>query len=357
MGGMPTPQRKNIANGSPVETASKIRRTLNGERTIRGDSGGFAALIEAMRPRHWVKNGFVAAPLLFAQRFDDPLAWARCLAAVAGFCLLSSAVYLINDVCDRRRDRAHPAKARRPIAAGRLSVRLALVSAGVLLAGGLGVAAAVELTADDASRPLAGFGLPAWTGGYLLMNLAYSLWLKNRVIVDVILVAMGFVFRAMAGAAAIVVPISPWLVLCTFTLCLFIALCKRRSEIAELPADRAAAARTTNRSYEQPDLEHMLTASAALAILTYCLYCVAPRTVMQFGSAHMIWTVPLVVYGLFRYSRIARRAGGSDPIELLVRDRVMWAVLLAYAGLSALIVTYGRHPAVRDVLDVYIPGG
>lgn len=309
-----------------------------------------------MRPRHWVKNAFVAAPLLFARQFDDPTAWGRSLSAVAAFCLLSSGVYLINDVCDRRADRAHPVKSRRPVASGRVSVAAAVVAAAVLLAVGLGISLAVEFTARDGSRPMAGYGLLVWTGGYLLMNLAYSLWLKNHAVVDVILVAMGFVFRAMAGAAAIVVPISPWLVLCTFTLCLFIALCKRRSEISELPGDTAAVVRTANRAYDAPDLEHMLTVSTALAILTYSLYCVAPRTVAQLGSAHMIWTVPLVVYGLFRYGRIARRAGGSDPIELLVRDKVMWLVVAAYVLLAGLIITYGSRSGLREILDVRMPG-
>jgi 4-hydroxybenzoate polyprenyltransferase len=318
----------------------------------RKRTGGATAVLEAMRIRHWVKNAFVAAPLLFAGRFDDPTAWGRTLAAVAAFCLLSSGVYLINDVCDRRRDAAHPVKSRRAVASGRLSVPSALTAGVLLLAVGLGVAVAVETVAYEPDQPLGGLGLLAWTAGYLVMNLAYSLWLKNRAIVDVILVAMGFVFRAMAGAAAISVPVSPWLVLCTFTLCLFIALCKRRSEIAELPAEQAVAARDANRAYDRRDLEHMLTASTALAILTYSLYCVAPRTVAQLGSAHMIWTVPLVVYGLFRYGRIARRAGGGDPIELLVRDRVMWLVVLVYVAVSGLVVKYGSHEAVREILDV-----
>jgi 4-hydroxybenzoate polyprenyltransferase len=335
-----SPRSKGIEGG---------KTAMNGEHTRPNAA---AALLEAMRIRHWVKNAFVAAPLLFAGRFDDPTAWGRTLAALAAFCLLSSGVYLLNDVCDRRRDAAHPTKSRRPLPSGRLSVPAALAAAAALLAAGLGAAAAVEVVGHDPHQPLGGFGLLAWTGGYLVMNLAYSLWLKNRAIVDVILVAMGFVFRAMAGAAAIAVPISPWLVLCTFTLCLFIALCKRRSEIAELSGEQAAAARGANRAYDRRDLEHMLTASTALAILTYSLYCVAPRTVAQLGSAHMIWTVPLVVYGLFRYGRIARRAGGSDPIELLVRDRVMWLVVLVYVVVSGLIVRYGGHEAVRDILDV-----
>ncbi|MGC9454480.1 MAG: decaprenyl-phosphate phosphoribosyltransferase [Phycisphaerae bacterium] len=322
-----------------------------------GGRTGIFALAEAMRPRHWVKNAFVAAPLLFARRFDDPLAWGQSMAAVAAFCLLSSGVYLINDVCDRRADRAHPVKSHRPVASGRLSVASAVMAAVVLLAAGLGISVAVELTADGASRPMAGYGLLVWTGGYLLMNLAYSLWLKDHAVVDVIIVAMGFVFRAMAGAAAIAVPISPWLVLCTFTLCLFIALCKRRSEISEFPGGRAEAVRTANRAYASADLEHMLTVSTALAILTYSLYCVAPRTVAQVGSAHMIWTVPLVVYGLFRYGRLARRAGGGDPIELLVRDKVMWLVVAAYVVLAGLILTYGSRPGLRDILDVRTPAG
>ncbi|MFW6133671.1 MAG: UbiA prenyltransferase family protein [Planctomycetota bacterium] len=319
--------------------------TTNGPR-------GLSALGEALRPGHWIKNAFVLAPVLFAQRFTEPLTWGVALAAAAAFCLLSSATYLINDVVDRKRDAAHPRKRHRPVASGRLSVPAA-VTAGVLLyAAGLTVAAALTVRTLGAG-PLGGMGLMFWTLCYVALSTVYSFWLKSRAIVDVIVIALGFVLRAMAGASAIAVPISPWLVVCTFTLCLFIALTKRRSELETGGAVEAAASRPAHRGYTRDDLEHMLTVSTALAILTYSLYCLAPRTVGPggVGSAHLVWTIPLVVYGMFRYNRATRRTG-ADPVSVLLRDRVIWAVMIVYAVVTAVVIRYGSAPAVRDVLDI-----
>jgi 4-hydroxybenzoate polyprenyltransferase len=278
------------------------------------------------------------------------------------FCLLSSSVYLINDVCDRQLDRAHPSKRNRPIASGRLSPAAALVAAGVLLAAALAIAAVICAEHRAGASSLHGWGLLVWSGAYFLLNLAYSTWLKRKIIIDVIIVALGFVLRAMAGAAAIdgaggvAVPVSPWLVVCTLTLCLFIALTKRRYEVTELSPDEAAAARPANAGYDARDIEHMQTVSTAMAILTYCLYCLAPATVHRIGSANMVWTIPLVIYGMFRYNVLSRRSGKGDPVSLLMRDRVMWLVLAAYMLMAALVIQYGGRPAVRDVLDAGFGG-
>jgi 4-hydroxybenzoate polyprenyltransferase len=329
------------------------------------DGAGFSpgALIEAMRPKHWIKNAFVAAPILFANLIGSAEAWALCSAAVGAFCLLSSSVYLINDVCDRRADREHPTKRNRPVASGRLSVAAAVAAAAVLAAGGLGIAAVVSWLHRGRAASLYGWGPLVWTGGYFALNLAYSTWLKNKSIIDVICVALGFVLRAMAGAAAIDgaantdVPISPWLVVCTLTLCLFIALTKRRYEVTELSAETAAAARSVNAGYRTADLEHMQTVSTAMAILTYCLYCLAPSTVARLGSANMVWTIPLVIYGMFRYNVQSRRLGKGDPVAVLLADRVMWLVLGLYAVVSALVIRYGAVDALRGVLDTGAGGG
>lgn len=311
---------------------------------------GLGAVAEAMRPGHWIKNAFVAAPLLFSGRFTDAASWALCLGAVAAFCLLSSAVYLLNDVCDRGRDRHHPVKRRRAVASGRLTPAGALGAAAVLLVGGFAIIAALEVAVRGRAKLLGGLALLTWTGAYLLLNVLYSLWLKDKAVVDVLVVALGFVLRAMAGAAAIVVPVSPWLVVCTFSLCLFIAVAKRRSEIAELPAGESGAARAVNRAYDAAQLGFMLTVSTAMALFTYTIYCLAPQTVERVGSAHMVWTVPVVVYGMFRYHHVTRAAGPSDPVRVLLRDRVMWLVLGVYVAMSAVIVKFGGHAAVRDIL-------
>lgn len=322
------------------------------ENLIQRPGSRMAALIESMRISHWIKNSFVAAPIIFSGQFVQLQAWGRCLAAVTAYCLLSSSVYIINDIADRNRDRLHPVKRNRPVASGRLGIGSAMAAAVILLVCGLGIAVAVEFFTYDPGRPLHGMGLVVWTGLYLALNLLYSFWLKTRAMVDVIAVALGFVLRAMAGAAAISVPISPWLVICTFSLCLFIALAKRRSEILTLSVEQAAGSREVNRSYEPIDLEHMLTVSSALAIVTYALYCVAPQTVSRIGSAHMIWTIPLVVYGMFRYNRTTRMAARSDAVSVLVRDRIMWAVMIVYLAIVMLVLTFGAHDAVRPILDV-----
>lgn len=333
---------------------AKTDRSVDGTTGTDGGCAGGAlcALVEAMRPAHWVKNAFVVAPIVFANRIGSLAAWALCTAAVTAFCLLSSSVYLINDICDRQADRAHPSKRNRPVASGRLSPAAALVAAVMLAAGGLGIAAAVCGLYPVEGTALHGWGLLVWSGAYFVLNLAYSTWLKRKIIIDVIIVALGFVLRSMAGAAAIAVPISPWLVVCTLTLCLFIALTKRRYEVMELSPEDAAAARPVNAGYRLGDIEHMQTVATAMAILTYCLYCLAPATIHRIGSANMVWTIPLVIYGMFRYNVVSRILGKGDPVAVLMRDRVLWLVLVVYIVLAALVIQYGGSPAVRDVLDV-----
>jgi 4-hydroxybenzoate polyprenyltransferase len=262
---------------------------------------------------------------------------------------------LLNDLWDRPGDRMHPVKRLRAIASGRLPAAAAYAAAGVLLAAGLAIVAAVQADIRPREHLMGGYALAAWAVAYVALNLLYSTWLKKIVVVDVLVVAMGFVLRAMAGAAAIVVPVSPWLVVCTLSLCLFIAVTKRRGEIAELPDGQAGSARAVNRRYEPRLIELMLNVSAAMAILTYTLYCLAPRTTQRLGSAHMVWTVPLVIYGMFRYYRITSSAAGSDPVRVLVRDRVMWLVLAAYVLLCVLVLKFGSFPAVRDILDFQLP--
>ena len=325
-----------------------------GEQPATDSSGGprgLGALVEALRPAHWIKNGLVAAALLFSGRFTDGPSWVLTAAALVAFCLVSSAVYLFNDLCDRRADRLHPAKRLRPIASGRLAAAPAAVASGVLLAAGLGLVLAAEALAPWPQHLLGGQALLAWTAGYVVLQVLYSTWLKRIVFVDVLAVAMGFVLRAMAGAAAIVVPVSPWLVICTLSLCLFIAVTKRRSEVAEMAGRDAGAVRAVNLHYAARQIELLLTVATSMAILTYSLYCLAPRTIHRIGSAHMVWTVPLVIYGLLRYNRLTAGAGASDPVAVLVRDRVMWLVLAAFGLLSAAIVKLGSCPAVRDILD------
>jgi 4-hydroxybenzoate polyprenyltransferase len=307
-----------------------------------------------MRPSHWIKNAFVLAPILFSRRYADGDAWAAILVAFGAFCLLSSAAYILNDLRDAPADRLHPTKRRRPIAAGRLRAPLAAATALVLALLGLGAAGGASALWRNAAGPLGGWALLVWAAAYLALTLGYTFWLKNHDVVDVLAVAMGFVFRAMAGAAAIAVPVSPWLFVCTFTLCLYIALTKRRGELLDLPPGTARLTRPAARLYDLRDIEHMISVSAAMAILTYCLYCVAPVTVKRFGSAHLVWTIPLVVYGLFRFNQLTRATPSDDPVRVLLRDRKMWLVLVSYVVLAAAIVSYGGHPSIRSVFESWL---
>jgi len=312
---------------------------------------GLGAFVESMRVAHWVKNSFVAVPLLFSGAFLRAEPWLASAMAVAAFCLLASGVYMLNDVCDAGKDRLHPTKRNRPVASGRLSpVAAVMGGVGLILLAFALTFALTQMFLQD--MPLRGLDVLAWTAAYLALNLLYSFRLKRVPILDVLLVAMGFVLRAMAGAAAIGVPISPWLVVCTLSLTLFIALTKRRSEIVELDAGHAESVRDVNRQYTPAMVEHMLTVASGMAIVTYMLYCLAKSTVERFGSAHMVWTIPLVVYGVFRYNMLTRQAGKNDPVKVLLGDVGMWVVVLAYIAATAVIYKFGRLDGVADVLEI-----
>jgi decaprenyl-phosphate phosphoribosyltransferase len=337
------PPRENRVSDGPMTSSTGV-----------AGPKGLRAFVQAMRPRHWVKNGFVLVPLVFSGRFRDGESWVLSVLATLSFCLLSSAIYLLNDLCDAEADRNHPVKRLRAVASGRLSRKLAAAGAGVLLLLGLGLAGAV-MAILDAYAPQEGrvyaWGFLAWAGAYVVLNLLYSLWLKSRPGVDVILISLGFVLRAMGGASAIAVPFSPWLIMCTFSLCLFIALTKRRSEVIELPPAQRSAARPSSTTVSLAEVEHKIAVTAAVALVMYILYCLADGTVRRFGSAHMIWTVPLVTYGLFRYDRLTRQAGQNDPVEVLVRDKVMWMLMGLYIVLVAALRTYGAAGWTKSLLD------
>lgn len=288
------------------------------------------ALFEAMRPRQWVKNVFVLAGVLFAGRLFDRGALLRSFAAFALFCAAASAVYLVNDVADREQDAQHPTKRMRPVASGRLSPGAALVAAMSL--GAVALAGAAIL-----SGPLLAF-----LAGYLALTYAYSFGLKRVFIVDALVVAAGFVVRAAAGAAVIDALISPWLILCTFQLALFLSLGKRRHELVllgeEAPAHRDALSR-----YSVPLLDSWLTALSGATIVAYALYTQAPRTVEHFGTTHLIYTVPFVVFALFRYQHLLVQGGkGGDPGSVLLRDPGLILAVLAWAAIAGLIIYAGR---------------
>jgi 4-hydroxybenzoate polyprenyltransferase len=290
------------------------------------------ALLASLRPRQWVKNLFVFAGVIFSQQLLTPRVWPA-LAAFAIFCGLSGAIYLFNDVADVDKDRLHPSKRRRPVASGALPIGAAIAFGVVLLAGCL--AAAFGLSPA--------FGLVALFYGVLLT--AYSLWLKHLVILDVLTVAAGFVLRAVAGAVAVDVEISGWLLICTILIALFLALGKRRHEYRSLTGD-AAAHRPILAEYSEGFLDQMISVVTASTVTTYALYTMSPETVAKFHTRLLPLTLPFVLYGIFRYLYLLyRRDLGGNPSDLLVTDRGLLLDALLWM-LATLAIIYGpRWPS------------
>jgi 4-hydroxybenzoate polyprenyltransferase len=288
-----------------------------------------SAVLVSLRPQQWVKNLFVFGGLIFAQRLFTPSVWPA-LGAFGIFCGLSGAVYLLNDVADREKDRLHPEKRHRPIAAGRLApgaalaVAAALIVAGLLL--GAGLSTRVALTAL----------------AYVLLLSAYSAWLKHIVIVDVLVVAIGFVLRAVAGALAIDVAISGWLLICTILLALFLALGKRRHEVLTLE-QTAARHRPILAEYSAGLLDQMIAVVTASTVTAYALYTMSPETVAKFHTQLLPATLPFVLYGIFRYLYLLyhRRLGGN-PSEIVLRDRALLINTCLWL-LMVLLIIYGTR--------------
>jgi 4-hydroxybenzoate polyprenyltransferase len=287
------------------------------------------AVLVSLRPRQWVKNLFVFAGLVFGQRLFTEAVWPA-LAAFAIFCALSGAIYLVNDVADRAKDRLHPKKRLRPIAAGRLSARAALGVAVALVA--VALAAATRLSA--------GFVLVAVA--YVILLSLYSAWLKHVVIVDVLTVAVGFVLRALAGTLAIHVAISGWLLICTILIALFLALGKRRHEYLTLEAD-AARHRPILAEYSAGLLDQMIAVVTASTVTAYALYTMSPETVAKFHTQLLPATLPFVLYGIFRYLYLLyRRQLGGNPSELFLNDRAL-LINTACWIVAVLLIIYGTH--------------
>jgi 4-hydroxybenzoate polyprenyltransferase len=286
-------------------------------------------LLISLRPRQWAKNLLVFAGLLFGLRLFDFVAVGRAVAAFGIFCVLSGVVYLINDIADRDIDRQHPHKARRPIASGALPVPAAVGSAIVL--GVVGLAGAFALGPR--------FFLVA--ASYLALLALYSGPLKHIVIIDVLTIAIGFVLRAVAGAVAVNVEISHWLLMCTILLALFISLAKRRHELLLLSND-AVSHRPILGEYTPYLLDQMIAVVTASTLIAYVFYTISPETEQKFGTEWLGLTVPFPLYGIFRYLYLVhQREGGGDPAELLLTDRPLLACVTLWA-VSVVLIIY--HP-------------
>lgn len=287
------------------------------------------ALILSLRPKQWTKNLLVFAGLLFSMNLFHTQSVVKALAAFVLFCILSGTVYVINDLLDLEQDKAHPVKCKRPLASGRLSKKVAVIAVIVLAVGGLVLSFMLNLS----------FGIVALS--YFLLMLGYTLALKHMVILDVIVIAMGFVLRAVAGAMVIHVTISSWLLVCTIFLALFLGLSKRRHEMVLL-GDEAKNHRKILGEYSPYLLDQMVAVVTASTVMAYALYTTAPETVEKFQTRNLIFTLPFVLYGIFRYLYLVhqKKMGGS-PEMVLLKDKPMITNILLYA-LTVGFILYWR---------------
>jgi 4-hydroxybenzoate polyprenyltransferase len=286
------------------------------------------ALAVSLRPAQWAKNVFVLAAPLFGRRLFDGADLLLVACAFAAFSVVSSGVYLLNDLLDRERDREHPEKRNRPIASGQLPVGVAVVALLLLIGGGVA----------------AGFAVNSGLGRILLLYVGiqalYSTWLKRVVIVDVFCIASGFVLRVLAGAVVLDLYLSSWIILTTIFLSLFLALCKRRAESVLLEG-RGEDHRETLKEYLPGFLDQIIGVTTASVVLCYSLYTLDARTVAEFGTRNLVFTVPFVIFGIFRYLFLVHlRRGGASPVKTLMMDPALLVNGLAWALCSVAIIYY-----------------
>lgn len=289
------------------------------------------AHLKALRPHQWVKNAFVIAPLVFSGRMFAYSSVIDSLIAFFAFSFCASGIYLINDTVDYKRDQAHPKKRLRPIASGAVQRHVALmmsvvcIGSGVFVGSGLSQATMLALIT------------------YVLMNIAYSLGLKHLFLIDLFFIAFGFLLRVTVGALAIKVSLSPWLLLCTLFIALFLGLCKRRHERASL-GDEAAKHRALLASYSLPFLDQLILITASATLMSYALYTIDPFVCQRLQTNGLLLTLPLVLFGIFRYlGLVYQRGEGGSPTQVVLQDRGIQIVLALYVGLCVTLIQQEVH--------------
>ena len=283
-------------------------------------------IFKSLRPQQWIKNFFIFAPVIFSRNLLNRPVVLKSAAAFAAFCLIASAHYIFNDIRDLEEDRLHPVKSKRPLASGRLKTGPAVLSCAVFAVLGLAVAAAINR------------GVLIISAAYFVLQVLYSLRLKHVVILDVFVVAAGFVIRVVAGGLAIEVAISSWLLICTMMLALFLAMGKRRHEIVLLEGN-ARNHRPILKEYNTDLLDQMISVVTASTLVAYCLYTISEETVAKFGTRKLIYTVPFVLYGIFRYLYlIYLKAEGGSPESLIIKDKPLLLDLFLWISAAVLII-------------------
>jgi 4-hydroxybenzoate polyprenyltransferase len=292
-------------------------------------AGGFGAWVRALRPEQWLKNGFVLSPIVFSGR---ALVWNyqwRALVAFGAFCAVASAVYLMNDVIDREADRRHPRKATRPVAAGLISPSTALVGAFLIGAGGL------------AAGAVAGTDVAVVLLAYVGLNVLYGTWLKNVVIVDVFSIAAFFILRLVAGAAAVDVQPSIWLLLCGGLLALYLGFAKRRHELVLLGGE-SKGHRAVLASYSTTFLDQLSVVLLSVTVVSYIMYTLESDTARSVGSQALSYSTAFVLYGVLRYLWLVHRNEGGNPTETLLTDRALLAAVVLWGAYCGAVIYLAR---------------
>lgn len=285
------------------------------------------ALIRLARPGHWIKNSVVLAALFFAGVANNSGSVLLALAAAGAFCLLSSGIYTLNDIIDREQDKKHPLKKDRPIAAGEITVATATILFVVLTASGF------------ASAWLIGHNLLVVAGLFFILNVLYSFWLKNIVILDVMSIALGFVLRAYAGAAAIDVPASKWMIINTLFLALFLGFGKRRHELVFLE-EKATDHRKILGKYSPYLLDQLIGVVTATVVVAYMLYSISTEVSEKLGTEYLYFTVPFVVYGIFRYLYLIHKEDeGGSPTQVMISDKPLLINIILWL-LTVIVILY-----------------
>lgn len=287
----------------------------------------FRSIVRLIRPAQWLKNGILLAPLIFAGEATHSYRVELAFLAAAIFCLLSSAAYVFNDIFDLKQDRQHPVKRLRPLAAGQISPDRAAIVVVVLSLAGLGIAYLVNLN------------FLLISAAFLLFNFLYSVWLKHIVIVDVMSIAISFVLRAYAGAMAITVPASKWLLINTLLLALFLGFGKRRHELVMLE-EGAAAHRKILDKYSPYLLDQLIGVVTASVVVMYMLYSFSPEVSSKLGTQNLFLTIPFVVYGIFRYLYlIHKEEQGGSPTSVMFSDKPILLTVVFWI-LTVIMILY-----------------
>lgn len=306
---------------------------MSGRPAAPGPSRGLLSdLLREMRPRQWTKNIVIFAAFFFAlgdkHQHINPLLFWVVAAAMVLFSIASSGVYIFNDILDVNLDRAHPTKYLRPVAAGTIPIPLAWLMALVCAAIGL------------AGSWLLSFSFGLVVIGYVLLQVVYTLWLKHLALVDVVVIATGFVLRVIGGALAAQVTISNWLLICTFLMALFLALCKRRHEFRLADEPRNHDSRPSLRHSDERLLDQLIAITAGAVIVTYAVYTLWPETVEKFRTPHLCLTLPFVIFGLFRYLDLVYRQSLGDRPEYILLTDIPLMIDIALFGLCALAIMF-----------------